>query len=307
MDDESFRQILHLFNLSWPGYRKVRKGVKKRIARHMQECGCRRTSDYLLILKADHDAAKKARELLTVSLSRFFRDLRLWETLKNCIIPKLVREIDLTGRLPVRVWSAGCSCGEEAYSLQILWDQMEGQVPRMPPVEIWATDSNSQVLEKARTGIYRRSSLRNLNPSTLQDFFTPVSNGFAIREELKEGIHWVLHDFVSDIPPRIIFDIIFLRNNLLTYYDSPVKVRVFFEILAALRAGGFLIVGNNEEIPAEAVSLRRCSEYRCIFWRNAEPPKSRVTGRDRNKIDLPKPGPAGHHILFPHTSGTPGT
>jgi len=275
MDDESFRQILQFFNFSWHGYRKVRKGVKKRIARHMQERGCRNTSDYLLLLEADGDASKKARELLTVSVSRFFRDLRLWEVMSDFTIPKLVQEIDLEGRLPVRVWSAGCSCGEEVYTLKILWHQMEKRLSRMPPVEIWATDSNPEVLERARIGIYRLSSLRNLSPSTLKCYFTPLSNGFAIREELKGGIHWTLHDFVSESPPRMTFDIIFLRNNLLTYYEPPVKVRVFFEIMKALSADGFLVVGNNEELPTEAVPLKRCSEYRCIFKKFQYPTSAR--------------------------------
>lgn len=275
MDDESIRQIFHFFNLSWRGYRKVRKGVKKRIARHMHECACRKIRDYLLLLQANPEAAKKARKLLTVSISRFFRDLRLWEVMSDFLIPKLVREIDLAGRRPVRVWSAGCSCGEEVYSLKILWDQMEKRVSDMPPIEVWATDTNFEVLEKARIGVYPRSSLGNLTPSNLKDYFTPVSNGFSIREELKRGIHWVQHDFISEIPPGMTFDIIFLRNNLLTYYEPPIKIRAFVLILTALGAGRFIIIGNNEEIPTGELTLKRCSEYRCIFEKRLAPISSR--------------------------------
>jgi len=265
MYDESFRKILQFFNLSWSGYRRVRKGVKKRMARHIQESGCGKIEEYLAFLNKDPEAMRKARELLTVSISRFFRDLRLWEVMGKCLIPKLVRETDSTGSRPIRVWSAGCSCGEEVYSLKILWDQVAKRSSAMPFIDVWATDTNPEVLEKARIGIYPQSSLRNLTPSTLTDYFIPVSNGFAVSEKLKERIQWMNHDFVSDDPPGTDFDLIFLRNNLLTYYEPPIEIPAFLRILKALRTGGFLIIGNNEEIPIEEVPLKSCSEYKCIF------------------------------------------
>jgi len=278
MDDESFRQILQFFNLSWRGYRRVRKGVKKRLARHMQECGSRKVEEYLLLLHEDPEAMKKAKELLTVSISRFFRDLRLWEVLDKWIIRKLERKTDVIGHGPVRAWSAGCSCGEEVYSLKILWDQAEKRFSAMPPIEVWATDTNPEVLEKARIGVYPQSSLKNLAPSIRNDYFIPSSNGFAVSEELKEGIHWLNHDFVSETPPKVTFDLIFLRNNLLTYYEPPDKTRAFLQILEPLRPGGFLIIGNNEEIPVEEVPLKSCTEYRYIFEKAPDPKNGRCSG-----------------------------
>jgi chemotaxis methyl-accepting protein methylase len=265
MDDESFRLILGFFNLSWRGYRKVRKGVKKRIARHMLEYGCREISDYLVLLKENSEVANKATKLLTVPISRFFRDERLWEVISACVVPTLVREIELTGSRPVRVWSAGCSCGEEAFSLKILWDEIEKRLLKVPPIQIWATDINPEVLEKARVGIYPKSSLRNLSASTLQRCFVPVANGFSIRERLKGDIHWIQHDFISESPPGMNFDIIFLRNSLLTYYEPPAKIRAFVQVLTALRSRGFLIIGSDEEIPTGGLPLNLYTQYRCIF------------------------------------------
>ena len=211
------------------------------------------------------EAAEKARQLLTVPISRFFRDKRLWEVVNASIIPKVVQEIELTGLRPVRVWSAGCSCGEEAYGLKILWDELAKRSPKVPPIEIWATDTNPEVLERARAGIYPGSSLRNMSDSVLRDYFVPVSDGFSIGEGLKGDLHWIQHDFISESPPCLNFDLIFLRNNLLTYYETPIKIRAFSQILTALRTGGFLIMGNNEEIPIDGLPLKPFSEYRCIF------------------------------------------
>ncbi len=271
MDDESFRQILQFFSLSWPGYRKVRKGVKKRLVRHMLECECRKSGDYLLLLQENPEAMKKARKLLTVSISRFFRDHRLWEVMDNYVIPRLVREADVVCQRPVRVWSAGCSCGEEVYSMRILWDQVGKRFSAMPPMEVWATDANPEVLEKARMAIYPRSSLKGLPSSISQEYFIPISKGFAILDALKDGIHWMKHDFVSELPPRIPFDLIFLRNNLFTYYEQTIKERVFPQILAVLRFGGFIVLGNSEKTPIEQVPLRRCSECGCVFEKGSSP------------------------------------
>ncbi|HAA03143.1 MAG TPA: hypothetical protein DCE18_07210 [Syntrophobacteraceae bacterium] len=271
MDDESFRKILQFFSLSWPGYRKVRKAVKKRLARHMLDCGCRKVGDYLLLLQEDPEATKKTRNLLTVSISRFFRDRRLWEVMGDCLIPKLLREVDGNCQRPLRVWSAGCSCGEEVYSLRILWDQVRKRSSAMPPLEVWATDANQGVLDRARMGAYPRSSVKGLPSLLLQEYFVPNSKGFIISDALKDGIHWMKHDFITELPPGITFDLIFLRNNLLTYYGQTLKAAVFPRILEALRPGGFLIIGGSEQIPGEQVPLRCCPKCECIFEKGFRP------------------------------------
>ena len=197
--------------------------------------------------------------------SRFFRDQRLWEVIGTSVIPKLMQEIESTGFRPVRIWSAGCACGEEAFSLKILWDEIEKRFLKAPPLEIWATDTNPEVLEKGRASIYPKSSLKNLPASTVQSYFIPVANGFRIVERLRDGIHWIEHDFISESAPCKNFDMIFLRNNLLTYYEPPTKIRAFIQVLTALRAGGFLIIGNNEEIPTGEFLLNPYPGYQCIF------------------------------------------
>jgi len=181
------------------------------------------------------------------------------------VIPKLIREADLADPGMVRVWSAGCSCGEEVYSWRILWERTRTRFSDMPPMEVWATDANPEALVKARVGVYPRSSVKGLPSLLMQDYFVPVLNGFAIPNALKDGIHWMKHDFVFESPPGIAFDLIFLRNNLLTYYGETVKRRAFLQVLEALRTGGFIVLGNNEQIPTEDVPLRRCLECRCIF------------------------------------------
>ncbi len=92
MDDQQFRQLLNLFGFSWKGYRKVRKGVKKRINRHMKELGCRNMAAYLAELEKEDEARQHCELLLTVSISRFFRDREFWRTLEKKLLPELIRK-----------------------------------------------------------------------------------------------------------------------------------------------------------------------------------------------------------------------
>ena len=116
MNDESFAKLLEYFNLSWSGYRKVRKGVKKRIVRHMQSVGVTGIQAYLSLLDRDREIKKHCEKLMTVSISRFFRDKHLWQALEREIMPGLFST--MPDSEPFRVWSCGCARGEEAYSFK---------------------------------------------------------------------------------------------------------------------------------------------------------------------------------------------
>jgi chemotaxis protein methyltransferase CheR len=261
MDDAAFGKILRFFDLSWQGYRKVRKGVKKRVASHMQSINSRTVDEYLTMLQSHPEQRQRAIELLTVSISRFFRDRRLWDVLQERVVPNLVG----TAGVSIRIWSAGCACGEEVYSVKILWEQLKKRYARMPPLEIWATDINPLIIEKARRALYPSSSLKELSPVLRDEYFTPVMQAFVLRPELQQGIRWMLHDLTRDDPPETCFDLILLRNNLLTYYDPTIMDPAFQKIMAALRWGGYLIIGNKEQIPSMDIPLRNCPDYRSVF------------------------------------------
>ncbi len=264
MDDHSFREILGFFDLSWGGYRRVRKAVKKRLARHMQELRCRSVADYLDFLTGHPEAMRQARALLAVSISRFFRDVRLWQVLEQRVLPDLLKWASLQERPLIRAWSAGCASGEECYSLRILWEHIISRFADAPGLELWASDVNAQVLERARAGLYPESSLGNLSPVTLDESFRPHARGFAVVERIQTGIHWVVHDFILEDPPAMPQDLIFLRNSLLTYFSPAMQERVLPKILHALRDGGILVVGNNETLPAGVQDQLKPTLYRCI-------------------------------------------
>ena len=175
MDDKQFCQLLQHLGLSWTGYRKVRKGVKKRIARHMQNFGCRNVSAYLVELDRRNDARRDCERLMTVSISRFFRDRKLWENLQKDILPVLVE----THNEKIKVWSAGCASGEEVYSLKIL-DVLEASAGRIPYLEVLATDMNPDYLERARAGVYPLSSLKEVPEQLGSVYFQVIEINYSI-------------------------------------------------------------------------------------------------------------------------------
>ncbi len=254
MDDDQFRQILDKFDLSWSGYRKVRKGVQKRIARHMRLLGVRTVEDLMHAANLDPDLKQQLERLLTVSISRFFRDRKLWQDLETHVLPELVRLSDTKAR----VWSAGCACGEEVYSLAILWDRFTS-AENPPELELIATDTNPDVLEKAKAGIYSKSSLKDVDPPTLERYFTPAAGRFMVRDFPQTRVIWQMHDMITDAPPPGEFLLIFLRNNLLTYYEKDSRDAALHRILSRLVPGGFLVIGAHEKIPRQFHELAAMS------------------------------------------------
>ena len=252
MDDPQFRQLLQYFGLSWRGYRKVRTGVKKRVSRHMHHLGCPDVAVYLLELDRSDKVRHECELLMTVSISRFFRDRKLWEVLQTEILPGLIEKYVEK----IRVWSAGCASGEEVYSLKILWDGLAASNSHLPELEITATDINPIYLKRARAGVYPSSSLKELPERLRPVYFRAQADGklYAVRTSMKKGVIWQIRPLLSD-PPDSQFDLIFLRNNLLTYCLDEFKKPALGRVISHLSTGGFLIIGSHEKLPSNGFGL----------------------------------------------------
>jgi chemotaxis protein methyltransferase CheR len=264
MHDHEFHQLLDRFELSRSGYRKVCKGVKKRIGRHIQQMGCRNLGAYLAVIADNVEARDQCRRLLTVSISRFFRDRQLWQDLEQKVFPELVQ----SENEEIRIWSAGCACGEEVYSTKIIWDRIQNG--HIPPklLHITATDLNPLYLEKARGGCYSPSSLKDVPDSLRSIYFAPVKGAkrYSIQPFLKDNINWQTSDFFSGAPGRG-YHVIFLRNNLLTYYRGNLQQIAFIKILESLANNGFLIIGAHESLPIQTPELVPFDSCRYVFRR----------------------------------------
>lgn len=262
MDDADFRTVLGSFGLSWHGYRKVRKGAKKRLMRVMATWGAGSVAAFLELCRQNEAIRQEALRALAVPISRFFRDRRLWVVLETELLPGLIRWCGST----LRAWSAGCARGEEVYSLKILWHEWAGCGERVPFLELWATDFHPGFLEAASQGVYHGSSLREVSSDRLSTFFVPAGGDrYAVSGFLKEGILWHQRDLLRDPPPSSALHLVFLRNNLLTYYESPEQEQALRRIVGCLVEGGFLVVGSRERPPLGTWPLMRCAAHPHLF------------------------------------------
>ncbi len=262
MDDNLFKQLLDRLGLSWPGYAKVRKGVKERISRHMQELGCQTMEEYLHALN-DPDILNKVEHLMSVSISHFFRDRYLWRVLDEDILPDIISRYNEK----IYVWSAGCALGQEVYSFTILWDMLKSRFARVPQLHLRATDRNPDFLERAEAGAYSRSSLKGLPDDVRAIYFhtSPDKANYFVVDCLRDNIVWQVHDLMRQTPPAGKFQIIFLRNSLLTYYPEENRTPVFLKVMDGLDEGGFLFIGRREKLPCPIPTLLSFKDCSYIF------------------------------------------
>jgi chemotaxis protein methyltransferase CheR len=227
----------------------------------MHEIRCRNIEEYIMAIEKDRKERLQFEHLMTVSISRFFRDRKLWETIKDRILPLLTPKTSQA----LNVWSAGCAAGEEVYSFKILWESFRKSCTNISNIYILATDIRPEYLDRAKAAVYLGSSMREVSQDIRSTYFETAPRGkFALKSWMKDGIVWQVHDLLSD-PPGIACDLIFLRNNLLTYYVDEFKIPTVKRILDRLAPGGFLIIGSHERMPVEVADLKPWEESTIIF------------------------------------------
>jgi chemotaxis protein methyltransferase CheR len=175
--------------------------------------------------------------------SLFFRDATPFEQLKTHLLPEL--HARRTPGVPLRVWSAACSSGQEPYSLAILGREMAPLLGGRR-LQILATDMSEAVLEKARAGVYSEFEVRRgLSPERLQKWFVKSGRGFEVAPELKTNVEFRRHNLLDGPASLGRFDIVFCRNVLI-YFDRPDKAKVLEQIARTINPGGALVLGSAE-------------------------------------------------------------
>jgi len=260
----------------WPGFRKVRGQVRKRLARRLAALGLPDLAALRARLAADPAEWAALDELCRITISRFHRDRGVFERLRAEVLPALRDAARAAGR-PVRVWSAGCASGEEPYTLALAWRLEVAPGPDDPPLDVVATDAEPAVLARARRAIYDAGSLRELPPAWRAAAFVETREGLRLRPELREGVRFRRQD-IRRAQPRGPFDLVLCRHLALTYFAEPQQRAVLARVAARLRPGGFLVVGTHER-PPQGLPFRPVPGVRGIFRRDA-PASPATTGQD---------------------------
>jgi two-component system, chemotaxis family, CheB/CheR fusion protein len=242
--DEEFESLLLYLKESrgfdFTGYKRA--SLMRRVNRRMSQVGISGYAEYVDRLQVSPDEFAALFNTILINVTRFFRDLEAWEYLQAKVIPTL-----LSGRgpaEPVRVWSAGCASGEEAYSLAMVFAEILGVEQFRQRVKIYATDVDEQALATARHAAYTEREIQGVTPELLERYFEPQGDRRLFRKDLRRSVIFGRNDLVQDAPISKI-DLLVCRNTLM-YYNAETQARILRRFHFALQPSGMLFLGKAE-------------------------------------------------------------
>lgn len=201
--------------------------------------------EYLQYLSGSERENNLLYKELLIGVTKFFRDREAYEIIRTAIIPSLLDQKSLSNE-EMRIWVAGCSTGEEPYSIAMMFhEEMEDSQKRVP-VKIFATDIDRAALEFAGDGIYPESIALDVNPERLRRFFIKSGDNYKVDREIREMVVFASHNLIND-PPFTRMDLISCRN-LLIYLQPVLQRRVISNFAFSLNSKGFLFLGSSETV-----------------------------------------------------------
>jgi len=250
-------------DLRWPGFRKVRGQVCKRIKRRMKDLRIATFDGYRRHIEADPEEWRVLDGFCAITISRFYRDRGVFGVLRTDILPAIAAQAKRQRR-PARCWSAGCASGEEPYTLKMLWDL--DVAPRFAGarLEIVATDIDETVLARAARGCYQPGSMRELPDAFAREVFEARDGEFCIRAPHREGIDFLRQDLRTQAPDGP-FDLVLCRNTAFTYFAPELQKKVLRAIVDRLQCPGWLVVGTHEDLPLSLPGLAPLAQAHEIY------------------------------------------
>lgn len=218
--------------------------IARRITRRMMLLNTAKVNDYLNYLHENSNEINLLYKDLLIGVTRFFRDIEAFEVLAQKVIPKIA-DGKADGET-IKVWISGCSTGEEAYSLAILFKEHFESTGKIVPVKIFATDIAKDSLEIASKGIYPEAIAADVSPKRLKNYFIHKDNRFQINGDIRKMLIFSQHNILKD-PPFTKVDFISCRN-LLIYIRSDVQKHAMASLHYGLNDGGFLFLGASESL-----------------------------------------------------------
>jgi chemotaxis protein methyltransferase CheR len=244
MDFEQFvKEAALLLGLQWRRFK--RGGIKRKIERRITELGLSHFEDYLLKVKGDPEEKSRLSQILTVTITRFLRDKKVFEILENSIIPSIVNH---KGMGDFKIWSIGCANGEEPYSLLILWKEKFEKRWSHINFSLLATDINESLFERAKAGRYKKSSLKEVPEEILRRFFQVENGIYVLHRSIREGVEFKRHDILHE-EPFLGMDMVLCRNLAFTYFSKKAQLHVLKKIFSSIEDNGYLVIGRDEPLP----------------------------------------------------------
>ncbi|MXP48300.1 chemotaxis protein [Altererythrobacter luteolus] len=224
------------------GYKRAT--LVRRIARRMQVLGTEDAREYVKRVRADHEECGALFRDLLINVTKFFRDTQEFETLRRDVIEPMVENSRNASEL--RIWIAGCSSGEEAYTIAMMFAAASKRLDVFPYIQIFATDIDEKMLSIARSGTYPLSALDDIPQEYRSAYTICSSDSFTIAPKIRDMVRFSLHNLVRD-PPFSNIDLVSCRN-LLIYFDDALQQQVLPLFHFSLRNDGYLFLGSSEAI-----------------------------------------------------------
>ncbi|MBV8709031.1 MAG: PAS domain-containing protein [Acidobacteriaceae bacterium] len=245
-EEQSFGRILQLLRgVSGVDFRLYKPNtIHRRIARRMLMRRIDTLANYLALVQGNVKELRELHEDVLINVTRFFRDPEVFEALKNSVLPEIFQDRSLDQQ--VRIWVAGCSSGEEVYSIAVcLLEFLTGNALE-PPIQIFGTDASEQNIQKARAGIYPESITAEVSAERLRRFFVKTEKGYQVSKRVRDLCIFARQNLCHD-PPFSRLDLVSCRNVLI-YFGSQLQRQTIPTFHYALRPNGILLLGHSETI-----------------------------------------------------------
>lgn len=220
--------------------------VYRRLWTRLAATQSKNCSNYLGILRTNPSELERLLDALSINVSEFFRNPEVFEAFGKTVLPELLKKKEYLGSRSIRVWSAGCAYGQEAYSLAILIKEaLENR--RHFIAKIWGTDVDKDALEKAKKAEYGGVLLKDVKKEVLEKYFISGYNGlYKLKDSIKNTVVFQQHNLFTDKPLKYM-DIIFCRNTLI-YFNRQQQEVLFNKFYHSLKPEGYLVIGQVESV-----------------------------------------------------------
>ena len=243
-DEASLGRLLdclrHADEFDFTGYQ--RSSLSRRVGVRMDRVGIGDFDSYCDYLRRTPGEAAALCNTIWINVTAFFRDTAVWEHLRACALPELLSRRPPGS--PVRIWSAGCASGQEAYSIAMLLAEDLGPAEYAERVTIQATDVDQEALFDARRGIYNHAAMAVIPADFRDKYFTQLSEGWQVRGELRRSVTFRRQNLLRRRPEGM-FDLIVCRNTLI-YFAAEGQRQVLGRMRRSLTVDGYLLLGRGE-------------------------------------------------------------
>ncbi|OIP77372.1 MAG: hypothetical protein AUK48_04080 [Oscillatoriales cyanobacterium CG2_30_44_21] len=241
--------------------------IKRRIARRMGLLNLQQLEAYGKYLQDNPAEVENLYHDILINVTSFFREPNSFVALKELVFPVICE--NKPSNVPIRIWVAGCSTGEEVYSIAICLLEFFDDYPTRHQIQIFATDISQIVISKARIGFYEESLLKEVSPERLSRFFTPAKGGYQIGRLVRECCVFARQNLTSD-PPFSRLDLISCRNMLI-YLEPMLQKKIMPVFHYALNPEGFLMLGSSEGIGSSTDLFAIADKKQRIYQRKITP------------------------------------